>query len=433
VRRFTITRVTTVTALCGVAGAILLAPFTAIAQENAGGLLMKLRLGERFVQRETESPDVAFDGTTTQLITDLDLSLRSETRTQMVELTFGTGYRFFEGPTTDGLEQNFVDPTLRLTYKQVAARSSLQTSLTAMQVDLADVSPFTLSDAPDGGLVRDFSQLTDGGTRTALSFGGTYTWRDDAPFGISVDFDVSNIAYRDLPSGSTLDDSLALALRPSARFDLSPVLQANLGLRYTTTDFATAPDVTRYGIDASASLAQPNGSIDLRFSSSDGDGGVQNTLGLSRTYELPRTTARFGLGLSQAAESDVYVTGSASLKHDFAADSAFGSLTATANRDVAIDGRSNEEILTSLSLSTDYAITPVARLLLSADVGQAEEARTGTTVDQSALNLSLRYDLSDAWQATAGLRTTHRDPSDIAPTTRTTLSLGVSRSFEARP
>jgi len=173
VRRFTITRVTTVTALCGVAGAILLAPFTAIAQENAGGLLMKLRLGERFVQRETESPDVAFDGTTTQLITDLDLSLRSETRTQMVELTFGTGYRFFEGPTTDGLEQNFVDPTLRLTYKQVAARSSLQTSLTAMQVDLADVSPFTLSDAPDGGLVRDFSQLTDGGTRTALSFGGT--------------------------------------------------------------------------------------------------------------------------------------------------------------------------------------------------------------------------------------------------------------------
>jgi len=74
VRRFTITRVTTVTALCGVAGAVLLAPFTAIAQENAGGLLMKLRLGERFVQRETESPDVAFDGTTTQLITDLDWS-----------------------------------------------------------------------------------------------------------------------------------------------------------------------------------------------------------------------------------------------------------------------------------------------------------------------------------------------------------------------
>lgn len=413
--------------------AALVAPFTAFAQQNAGGLLMKLRLGERFVQRDTTSPDTQVDGTTTQLVTDLDLSISSETRTQAVTLTFGTGYRFFDGPTTDGFDQDFIDPDLRLTYTQVAAASSLSTFATATRVDLAETSPLTLSDDPEGGLTRDFSQLTDGGTRTALAFGGTWTWRDDAPFGLGVTLGIDDISYSDLPAGSTLDDSTSLTLATTARFEISPVLTANVGLRYNSTDFATKDDVTRTALDANATLAQTNGSFGAQFSISDGDGGLQNTLRLSRSYTLPNTTARFGLGLSQVADNDVALTGSASLKHDFSPESPFGSFTASASRDEIVGGRSNAETITSLSLGTDYAINPVAKLLLAADLGQAEDLQSGTTVDLSEVSLSLRYTLSPDWLATAGVRASNRDPSDLAATTSTTLSLGVSRSFNARP
>jgi len=423
---------TTVMACGSLAGAVLAVPFSALAQDSAGGLLMQLRLGERFVSRDTSSPLPTQDGTTTQLVTDLGLAISSETRTQSATLDFNAGLRFFDGPTTDRFERDFTDPSLRLGYAQVAAASSFTSFASATLTDLAQVNPLSLVDT-QGNLARDFSQLTDGGQRTALGFGGTYTWRDDAPFGMTVTLNVDDISYSDLPLGTTLDDSTSFNFSPTARFDISDVLQANLGLRYLHTDFDTDADVTRYALNADASLARPNGAIGVQFGISDGDGGVQTTLGASRSYVLPETTARFGLGLSSSSGRDIYLTGNASLKHDFAPSSAFGTFTANASRDVTLDGRTNAEVVTSLSVATDYALSPVATLLLSADLGQAEETDSGDTVDLSGLNLTVNYDLSRDWRATAGLRTTSRDPSNDVATTSTTLSLGVSRQFDVRP
>jgi len=98
-------------------------PLTAIAQNSEGGFLMQLRLAERFISRDANGP--IENGTTQQAITDLGLSVSSETRTEALTFDLGGGYRFVDGPGRDGFEGEFTDPNVRLTYRQQAAMGRL--------------------------------------------------------------------------------------------------------------------------------------------------------------------------------------------------------------------------------------------------------------------------------------------------------------------
>lgn len=405
-------------------------PFGAWAQDQ-GGMLMELRLAERFIARDTSSPDPEIDGVSTQLITDLGFAFSSETRTEALKLDFGVGYQFTEGPDTQGYEADFTAPSLRLSYQQTAATASLQVSASATQVNLADVNPLSLRDE-DGTLVRDLTRLEDGGTRRQLSFNSQLSLRDDAPFGLIFGLSVNDIAYADLPATSTLSDSISTRVTGTARFDINPVLQTRLSLHFINTDTENEPRSDRYGINAQTILTRPNGDITLSGNHADGDGGSQTNLQLGRSFVLPQTEANVTAGLTRASSETVFVTGAASIAHDFGPDSAFGKLTAGIDRSVNFNTASDEEIITSLSLASSYALTPQATLRLSTNLAQSEAVSSGDTVDLAQVGLSLGYAFDRNWQGTAGLQANLRDPDDEARTESTTLSLGVTRTFDVR-
>lgn len=427
-------RILSGTAICAVLSATLAVPFGAWAQQNSerGGMLSKLRLSERFLTRDTTSPDAVNDGITHQAVTSLDYSFSSETRTEMLTFDIGGTYRFTDGPTTDGFEGDFTSPSLRLRYDQTAASASITVIATATQEDLADVSPLSVSNANGEALPNDVSALADGGIRTELGFNSRLSLRDDAPFGVVLGFLVNDVSYSDLPTGSALRDGTTARADVTGRFDLSPVLQTRAGVHYSYTQTDGAPQTDRYGITAGATLRQPYGAYTLEADLTDGDGGALTSLSVGRSFETPRTTASLVLGGAQAADQDLFLTGSAAVEHDFGSDSAFGPFILSADRSVTLTGRTDAEVITSLAVEGSYILSPVARLRLTAELGQAEEVESGDNVTLAEAALALNYDVSRDWRAGADVRAKHRDPSDSAPTDSTTFGVTLTRVFDIR-
>lgn len=428
-------RILSGTALCAAAALALAVPFGAFAQDSErGGFWMQLRLAERLQWRDNDSNDPADDGETTQLITDVDFALSSETRTEAVTLDFGSGYRFVDGVNTDGFEGEFVDPTLELSYRQTAAAASFRITARASQVDLDNVSALSLSTSEDAALAPDFDEVLDGGTRRQMGLNTRLSLRDDAPFGLIFALTADDISYSDLPPGSTTNDRSYARVTTTGRFDITPVLQARVGLHYEIVDRDGAARSDRYGLSTRAILTRPDGEITAGATVSDGDGGTQTNLRFGRSYSLPQTTAAFSLGATQSTSDTLFVTGTARFEHSFGDDSALGPLTLTADRSITLDGPADEEVVTALSLAGSYALSPLATLNMNAELGQAEDVRSGDTVTLSEIGVSLGYRMDRNWRADAAVRASQRtdSPGGITDRTSTTLSLGVTRSFDLR-
>ncbi len=427
-------RMTSGTAICAVLGTALAVPFGAWAQQNSdrGGMLSQLRISERLLTRDTTSPDALVDGTSNQAITTFDYSFSTETRTEAFTFDAGGTYRFIDGPTTDGFEGEFTSPNVRLRYQQVAASASLAVAVDAAREDLADVSALSVRNTSDEALPADLLDLEDGGIRTALGFSSRLTLRDDAPFGWELGLLVNDVSYDDLPIGSGLRDSTTTRADVTARLDITPVLQAKLGTQYSYTQTDGTSDTDRYSLIASSTLSMPNGTYSVFGRHTQGEGGGTTALSFGRSFDLPNTKTSFALGATQTSDDTLFATGSAMLEHSFGQDSAFGPVTLSAEREVAAEGNRNEEILTSLSMAGSYALSPVARLRLTAELGQAEEVATGDTMTLSEATLALNYDFSRDWRGAADVRAKYRDPSDGTATESTTFGVSLTRSFAVR-
>lgn len=426
-------RAASIAALLAVLSTSVAVPFTAFAQNTDGGFLMTLRLAERFISRDADGPNPATNGTTNQAVTDVRLAVSSETRTEALTFDLGGGYRFFDGPGPDGYEGEFTDPNVRLSYRQVAAASSIRVTAFANRTDLDNQTTLAIVRDADGTLDADFAEVTqDGGTRDRLSFDARLTLRDDAPFGLNFQLNVDDFSYQGLPDGSTLSDFTTARIAAGARFDITPVMQANVGVFALQTDNNDSGSLGRYGIDAGLILTQPNGEITVDLSATDGEDGGQLHLSAGRSYTLENTEARFDLGLSRATNDEIFVTGSAGFAHQFADDSPFGDFTATASRQLSRDGRNDEDLVTSLSVATNYALSPLANLRLSADYAQSENIATGDSVDLAEANLAVTYALTPDWTASGSIGVQSRNPSGEAATDATTLSVGISRRFDLR-
>lgn len=423
------------TAICAALMAAVTLPLGAFAQDDTkGGFLMQLRLAERLQWRDTSSNDPTTNGQVVDATTDVDFSLSSETRQEAISLDFGSGYRFRDGPMTDGYKGSFTDPNLRLSYTQTAASASFSITATATQVDLADISALSLSTSSDDALASDFDEVADGGTRTQFGVNTRLSLRDDAPFGLIFGLTAEDISYSDLPAGSTTRDRANARLTTTGRFDITPVLQARAGLHYEIIDRDGAARVDRYGLTTSGILTRPGGEIRASATVSGGDGGTQTSLRFGRSYTLPQTTASFALGATQTATDAIFMTGNAAFEHDFGPDSALGSVSLSADRTIAVGGLSDEEVVTALSLASSYALSPLATLRLNAELGQTEDIDSGDTVTLSEIGLSLGYRMDNNWRANAAIHARQRvgDPDAGRDRDSTTLSLGLSRTFDLR-
>ena len=431
--RQTIQRIAVGATVCAVLGSIIVVPLGALAQQDdRGGMMFKLRLAERFQWRETNSPDAEEDGTHTSLTTDIALSFNSETRSEAISLDFGAGYRLVDGPTTDGYEGRFSAPTLRLTYSQETASARFEVSATASSVELSETSPLDAPTVEGESIPVDFADLTESGTRQQLGFDGRLALRRDAPFGMIFGVSANDISYSDLPAGSGLNDRSSLQLTATGRFDVTKVLQVRAGLQYNLVDRDDEEKVQRVGLNGQAVLSRPDGNYRVSGNVADGDGGAQSQLTLGRRFELPQSVADIAFGMTRSATEGFVLTGSAKFEHEFGTESALGLFSATADRDVNFENGTDEAIVTSLALASNYALTPLANLRVSAEVAQSENLANGDTVDLAQAGVTVSYDFGRDWRANAGISAEMRDPSGAEASESTTLSLGVSRSFDLR-
>ncbi len=431
--RTTFRRFVAGTAICGVVASALAVPFGAYAQQDErGGMLFQLRLAERLQFRDAESPEPEENGQSTQLTTDVGLSFSSETRTQRLTADFEAGYRLKDGPMTDGVSGEIVTPTVTLSYREVAAAARFDVSATASSVQLSELSPLDATTSEDSALASDFAELTDVGTRNQIGFDARLSLRDNAPFGIILGVGANDVSYSDLPSGSGLRDKTNGRAFVVGRFDVTKVMQLRSRFQYDIADKDGEETVERFGLSGQAILDRPDGNYRVAGNFSGGDGGETAGLTFGRRIERPNTEFDVQVGLSQAASRDFFLTGNAQYAYEFGSESALGTVTATADRSLSFANGPDEEVITSLSLKGSYALSPLASVSASAQVAQSETIATGDTVDLAQAALSVGYDLSRDWRASAGLRADWRDSSNDVSRESTTFSLSVSRSFDLR-
>lgn len=408
-------------------------PFGAFAQQNEqGGMLFQFRFAERLQFRDSTSPDPEENGQSTQLTTDLGLSFSSETRTEELTADFDAGYRLLDGPTTESVVGEFTSPRVSLSYSQEAASARFDVSATASRAELSEISPLEASTNEDDALPPDFAELTDAGTRDQIGFDARLSLRDDAPFGIILGAGVNDISFSNLPAGSGLRDRTNGRLYAVGRFDVSKVMQVRTRLQYDIADKDGEDLVERIGLSNRAILARPDGNYRVSGSVSGGDGGEQAGLSFGRLIERPRMSVDVDLGLTQSATDGFYATGNAEYSYSFGQQSVLGTVTANAERFLRFANGADEDLVTSFSVGSNYALSPLATIALSAQVAQAETLTTGDRVDLAQAAISVRYDLSRDWRASAGLRTEWRDPSNDVSSESTSLSLSFSRSFDLR-
>ncbi|MEL6570602.1 MAG: hypothetical protein AAFQ64_03020 [Pseudomonadota bacterium] len=426
-------RIAAGTAACAVLAAGVAIPFGAFAQQNEqGGMLFQFRFAERLQFRDSDSPDPEENGQTTQLTTDLGLSFSSETRTEALSADFDAGYRLIDGPTTDGVTGEFMSPRLNLSYSQAAATASFDVSATASRAELSEISPLEASTNEEDALPPDFAELTDAGTRDQIGFDARLSLRDDAPFGIILGAGVNDISFTNLPAGSGLRDRTNGRLYAVGRFDVSKVMQVRSRLQYDIADKDGEELVERFGLSSRATLLRPDGNYRVSGSVSGGDGGEQAGLSFGRLIERPKMSVDVDFGLSQSATDGFYVTGNAEYSYAFGQQSVLGTVTASAERFLRFANGADEDLVTSLSVGSNYALSPLATIAITAQVAQAETLLTGERVDLAQARISVGYDLSRDWRASAGLRTEWRDPSNDVSSESTSLSLSFSRSFDLR-
>lgn len=408
-------------ARAGIASLALL-PLAAMAQEADGGLTAQLNVSQQIRIDDNLSLSTTNSETVTSAVTNLAFNLDSQTRTQNLSLYAATGYRFIQ----DG-DSDLIDPTFALSYRREGASASFDIAARYEQTDIGFIR--TLEDFVTTGLPlpEDFDDLTGTGTRRALGLDATLALRTDAPFGITFRAGISDLSYEDVTSSDLLD-STRTTLDATARFTISPVLETTLGVTGTRFEQDTFSTRETFQIRAGASLDRPDGGYGATFTATDTEEGRQYALTLSRDITLRNAALSAGIGASRAANGESYLSGSL----DYRLEGEAGSLTVGIDRSLRSDSSDAEELLTSLSLATDYVLTPQSALGADLTLARAENTATGDGTDVASLGISYSRTLTRDWSLSASYSFEHRDPDDGASAQASSIGVSISRSFDVR-
>jgi hypothetical protein len=403
----------------------LIAPGVATAQD--GGVSASLVLSERLEAARNQALTPDGEDVTLQSITTLGYSFLSETRTQSLAFDLGLGLNgslISDGDPTFSLGER----SLSLDYGLQGATSSLDVSFGATQSDVAFLRP--LSDfIEDGGLVlpEDFDDLTGSGTRTDLDFGARMTLRDDAPFGITLSADASDVRYRDT-TDPELVDSTRLGFGLSGRFDIGPAIVATAGLRYSTSEEGGGAQSDNITYRADVTLAEPRGDLGFGLSLTPSGNGTQIGVDLSRSLDLPGGSLGGQIGVTLTSDEAQILTGGL----DYALDLPLGEIAASLDHSVATDAGQTGDVTTSLSLLARTALTPDINASLNAGYARYEEAGTDVVTSIADLGATVSYAFAPDWSLSAGASYILRDPSDTEAAAAQSLSLTLTRNFDMR-
>lgn len=430
------------------------------AQDLPPGLIARLDITQRL--EYSDNPDLDENGSSDfSGRTVLNFGLESVTTLERFTFNIGTDIEEFAQDNDDDLDPTNTFVTLGYTREN---RNAL------LGIDLR----YRESDVDSSFFNEDFDQNSniitqDDGKRVSYGYGLRWAIGREAPIGASLNWTYNQIEFVDT-SDTDLDDSTLNDLSGQVDFritptvtasltgkyidfdtddgvdretnglgiatslEVSPIVTANVGLSYDRIERSGDETGTDEGVSGNFGVQRvmPSGALGLSYVSSvsSNDDGRRSTLTVSRDWELPQGALSLSLGVTGADTigSDPLIQ--ANYRHNLrSAQINFG-----LSQSVVTDDDNNEDINTSLQASYDQQINSLSSLGLSMSFFNREELdTTGNDSQRINLGLNYRYNLTRDWGLVSGISHTLVTEDGSADRDRTTVFLGLERSFNWNP
>ena len=430
----------------GLAGLLALLPLTASGQDG-DSLAPEARL--------TVGQQIAVEDGSLIGVTPLDLSLRTGTRVQTLQVTLSAPFRLND-PQEDG---SFAlgDPAARLLYRRGARNSAIEAEFGYRESDLEREILF--DDLSNEFLVVDDGRVAQTDARM------TYVFGTQAPLGGEVGLswvrrDYSGTTAPDLEDSETRRANLALYLEPtplirgrivasssrtedddgsesrSDRIGAGAAMQVdkvtNLDVELARTDIrrdeedgsetAEGPSI-RLGLTRS----RPLGDWSLSFASDPGTAGRRENLTLGRSLDLRRFTLSGQVGVTRFNGNYDPVFQIAYRQEV----SRLSTVQASLRRAGVTDSDGDEALSTDLSASVSRQLSEVSTI--GANIRYREsEVQSGDSQDARSVSFGLDYSraLPADFALVAGANIIRSKNSSGTREDEERVYLGVNRSFD---
>ncbi|WP_282154072.1 hypothetical protein [Ruegeria atlantica] len=444
------------------AGVVVRAQTAPVTENAPPGLLATFEVSQRL--EYSDNPDLDVDGNSDFYgRTVLGFGLESVTDIQTFTLDLGTDIEEFreDNPNTFDFTNTFA----LLSYNRTTRDAFFDADARYREVD----TDTTLSDRDfdqDGNIINQ-----DDGTRVSYGFTLGAAVGEEGPLGANFDWDYNEIRFRDTTdpglNDNTLNDvsgqidfrinpriTLALtggysdftteaengtnretkSLGLATALEVNPVLTVDVGLSYDRIKRTGATNRDDDGISGEVELTRtmPNGTIGLRYASevfANADG-RRSFLSFSRDMDLPRGALAFSLGVTgtDAIGSDPLI------EVDYQYDLPAAQLSFGLSQRVVVDEDDNENINTSLRAAYDQEINNLSSFGFSVDFFNRNELGDDSNDSQRLdVGFTYRHDLTRDWGLESGITHTLLTEEDDPDRSRTTLFVGLERSFTFSP
>lgn len=448
--------------------ALCLFALAAAAQEDAGGMQIRLGVEQRLEYGDNLGLEIPEEGSTALASTALSFSLTSETQTQTFALQSSAALRFEDGP--NGSDAGIVSPQVSLRYGREAANASLSLSGYYREAEVDYLRPLEdfLNDEGVVELPEDLADLNGTGTRIGFGVKAGLELGTSAPLGLGLRAGFSGIDYRDVTdpdlvsirranAGATvrlrfspvsegriaLDQSLydaddteqthreTTTVSTGLTRELSPRAVLDVSLGYSMIDTEEFGVTTREeGVDAGLRLdyAMPNGSASAEVAAITTEDGTRLELVFGRSLDLPTGALSARLGLTQPEGGDVELIGGLQWRRDLPT----GALTARIERSVKATNEDEQRLTTFVSVGYDHAINAVSGLGLSMNYAMIEESGVAGSDDRASLSARYSRELTPDWNMNFGLAYQMREESGARSDSQSVF-VTLGRSFDFRP
>ncbi|MFZ3583330.1 hypothetical protein ACOI1H_14315 [Loktanella sp. DJP18] len=403
--------------------AVALAAPLAAQEAQDGGMQLTFGISQNLGIGRNPNLDPGGSDISPVATTNLSLGYLTQTRNQRLAIDLQGGLQL------DDAGAELAAPRLSLGYARTAADADLTISgaVQRTRVDsLRSLADFTTA---DGTVIlpADLDTLTLDGNRTTAQIGAQVTWGKTDPAGYRLGASLASVTY-DGQAATVEPDSQTLSLDGGVRLDITPVLRADLGLRYAIYDEDGSPRTDRVGGTLGLAFDRPVGALSASLSADETDDGTRFGLQLGRTFALPGTALTLGAGVSFAPGGGTDLTGQLSYRYALPT----GQIDLSASRGYATATDGTERRLTTAQASYGQQLTPLSSLQIGFGYAETRDD-TGDTARTASLSASQSFQLTPDWALSAGVRSELRDETGVARAHSETGFLSIGRTFTYRP
>jgi hypothetical protein len=369
-------------------------PGNVSAQQSNDIPALRFGLSTGIVANDNRGLDANSQGSTVELISRLDFGLTFATPIQQLTLDGEIGLRKVSGAESDNLQNGLVNPNLAIGYARQSRDAQFSANLRINESDVSTSSLLNVLGVPDPELV------TQDGTRRSTVFDTELELRNRSPFGITLSAGYTGLRYSNVSSAS-LSDQDRFRLGARFRFDLTPVTQATLDLRYSTfEDLASTVGVREtYELDAGLSQDLRTGDISFLVGATSTEDGDRYSLSVGRSLRTPLWELGGTLGVTRASNGNISPTATLEVSRALVD----GSLQASFSRSVDSGVDDDEEQITSVSLAYDRQFTATTSFNASFSFNETDPTGAANSSSLTTLGVSLQRRLTPNWEMDLGL------------------------------